>query len=53
MELELCVPCAFAMQEAFTVTKIANKREKITCRNCRRRRYGGVYKIANKNERKA
>lgn len=45
----LCVPCREKLKEAgCECTWIANSREKITCDNCGKRRYGAEYQVSIK-----
>ena len=48
MKREMCVPCAIKLAETKDVKKIAHRREKITCSECGRRRYGAEYKVSQK-----
>lgn len=49
-EMELCVPCAEDLKTAYSVQKTGNIRDKITCENCRRRRYGNRYMVESKRK---
>lgn len=51
-EMELCVPCAEELKAGYSVRKIGNIRNKITCENCRRRRYGNRYAVESKQEKR-
>ena len=48
---ELCVPCAIKLAGTKDVRKTAHRKEKITCDECGRRRYGGVYEVTDKEEK--
>lgn len=48
MKCEMCVPCAIKLAETKDVKKIAHRREKITCSECGRRRYGSEYEVSRK-----
>ncbi len=50
MKRELCVPCAIELGKTKEVTKVGYRREKITCAECNRRRFGGLYEV--KRQRK-
>lgn len=56
MKKELCTPCAMALTEKRSVQFISRGTDqKITCAKCGRRRYGGIYEVRwkkNKKERK-
>lgn len=51
MKKELCVPCAIKLAGTKDVRKTAHRKEKITCDECGRRRYGGVYEVTDKEEK--
>lgn len=51
MKCEMCVPCAIKLDETKDVKKIAHRREKITCSECGRRRYGAEYEVSRKAEK--
>ena len=51
MKKELCVPCAIKLAGTRDVRKTAHRKEKITCDECGRRRYGGVYEVTDKEEK--
>lgn len=44
----LCVPCAVRLAEHYDVRQTGRKSEKITCEECRKRRYGYAYTVAKK-----
>ena len=46
------VPCAIKLAETKDVKKIAHRREKITCSECGRRRYGAEYEVGKKTDDK-
>ena len=48
MKKELCVTCAIKLAGTKDVRKTAHRKDKITCAECGRRRYGGEYNITNK-----
>lgn len=50
MKKELCVPCAIKLASTKEVRKTAHRREKITCAECGRRRYGGEYSVTRKTK---
>ena len=50
---ELCVPCAVKLAETNDVKKTGHRRDKITCSECQRRRYGGEYEVSPKAEKGA
>ena len=52
MKKEMCGPCAIKLAETKDVKKIANRREKITCSECGRRRYGAEYEVGKKTDTK-
>lgn len=52
MKREMCVPCAIKVAETKEVKKIAHRREKITCSECGRRRYGAEYEVSQKAAKK-
>lgn len=47
-DLKLCVPCAETMKEAMDVQLLRSVREKFTCANYRKRRYGNLYHVGTK-----
>lgn len=48
-KMDLCVPCAAKLKEKFNVKKVhENVDVKITCAQCRRRRYGATYGVSEK-----
>lgn len=48
-QLKLCGRCAGLLQEGYSLKKIAGGVDnKITCENCRRRRYGATYELSKK-----
>ena len=53
MKREMCVPCAIKLAETKDVKKIAHRREKITCSECGRRRYGAEYEVGKKADTKS
>lgn len=48
MKKELCVPCAIKLAGTFDVRKTAHRKEKITCAECGRRKYGDEYAVTRK-----
>ena len=48
MRLELCVPCAVKLAETRELKKTAHRRNKLTCAECRRRRYGSEYEVGRR-----
>ena len=48
MKRELCVPCAVKPADTNEVKKTGHRRDKITCSECQRRRYGGEYEVTKK-----
>lgn len=50
MKLELCVPCAIKLGETKSVKQTQHRRDKLTCAECGRRRYGNEYEVAAKAE---
>ncbi len=48
MTRELCVPCAIRLATTCDIRKTANRRDKITCVECGRRRFGNEYTITEK-----
>ena len=53
MKKELCTPCAMALTETRDVKFISRGTDqKITCMKCGRRRYGGIYEVRRKNNKK-
>lgn len=52
MKKELCVPCSIELGKTKEVTKVGYRREKITCAECKRRRFGGLYEVKNRKEQK-
>lgn len=48
MKCELCVPCAVKLADTNEVKKTGHRRDKITCSECQRRRYGGEYEVTKK-----
>jgi len=47
--LDLCLPCATLLQEAFILEKVAGGVDnKITCAKCGKRRYGATYETKKK-----
>ena len=50
MKKELCVPCSIELGKTKEVTKVGYRREKITCAECKRRRFGGLYEVKNRKE---
>lgn len=50
MKKELCVPCAIKLAGTKDVRKTAHRKNKITCAECGRRRYGGEYTIARNDK---
>ena len=52
MKRELCVPCAVKLAGTNDVRKIGHRRDKITCSECQRRRYGGEYEVKPIKEHK-
>lgn len=52
MRRTLCTICALRLADAYDVRKIVGKTEKITCDECKRRRYGGAYLIEKKEDKK-
>lgn len=53
MKKELCVPCAIKLAETKDVKLAAHHRDKITCAECGRRRYGNEYEIGRKTKKEA
>lgn len=53
MKRELCVPCSVKLAETNNVKKTRHRRDKITCDECKRRRYGGEYEVSPKAEKGA
>ena len=53
MKRLLCVPCAVKVAATKEVTKIGNRKDKITCTECGRRRYGNEYEVVRKTVAKA
>lgn len=51
MKRLLCVPCAVKVAATKEVTKIGNRKDKITCTECGRRRYGAEYEVKRKTAR--
>ena len=45
MKKELCVPCAIKLAATKDVRKTAYRKEKITCAECGRRKYGDEYAV--------
>lgn len=52
MKKELCVPCAIKLAGTKDVRKIAHRKNKITCAECGRRRYGGEYTVTKNDKDK-
>lgn len=50
MKRELCVPCSIELGKTKDVKKIEHRRDKITCAECQRRRFGGLYEIKRKRK---
>lgn len=51
-ELELCYPCCVKLGDHFTLKKVREVVDKkITCAECRRRRFGAVYEVLGKEKR--
>ena len=48
MKRELCVPCAVKLADTNEGKKPGHRRDKITCSECQRRRYGGEYEVTKK-----
>ena len=48
MKRELYVPCAVKLADTNEVKKTGHRRDKITCSECQRRRYGGEYEVTKK-----
>ncbi len=48
MEMTLCRPCAEKLKRGYKVQELKGKTEKITCAECRCRRYGLKYKVEEK-----
>lgn len=51
MKRELCVPCAAKLADTNDVKKTGYRRDKITCSECQRRRYGAEYEVSQKAEK--
>ena len=51
MKRELCVPCAVKLADTNEVKKTGHRRDKITCDECKRRRYGGEYEVTKKTDK--
>lgn len=51
MKRELCIPCAVKLAGAYDVRETRHHRDKITCAECGRRRYGNEYTIGQKSEK--
>ena len=51
MKRELCVPCSVKLAETNDVKKTGHLRDKITCSECQRRRYGGEYEVTKKTNK--
>lgn len=52
MKKELCVPCAIKLAGTKDVRKTAHRKNKITCAECGRRRYGGEYTVTKNDKDK-
>ncbi len=51
-QLELCGRCAAIFAETYRVERVAGGCDhKVTCEHCRKRRYGGTYKIETKTKK--
>ena len=48
MKKELCVPCKIQLEATKDVILTARRKEKITCAECGRRRYGNEYEVKRK-----
>lgn len=48
MKKEMCVPCAIRLAGTKDVRMTANRKGKITCAECGRRRYGNEYTVTKK-----
>lgn len=48
----LCTPCAAKLAESRPVKSLGGKAQKITCAACSRRRFGTLYEVGRKGERK-
>lgn len=49
MKLDLCYPCSITLQEVYSLKKILEVVDgKITCAECKRRRYGATYEATRK-----
>ncbi|MBQ9229059.1 MAG: hypothetical protein IJ168_09560 [Eubacterium sp.] len=48
----LCVPCSIKLGETKDVKLARHHRDKITCSECGRRRYGNEYEISRKKSNK-
>ena len=51
MKRELCVPCAVKLADTNEVKKTGHRRDKITCSECQRRRYGDEYEVTKKTNK--
>ena len=52
-EMELCVPCAEKMREGYVLRAVKiGVNQKVTCVGCGRRRYGAVYQVEKKEQKK-
>lgn len=51
-QLELCTPCSIKLGTVYSVRKIAGGVDhKVTCAECGRRRYGGIYEVETKRKK--
>ena len=48
---EMCIPCAAELAATMNVKKITQNKDKITCAECGRRRYGAKYEVSQKGEK--
>lgn len=48
---EMCIPCAAELAATMNVKKITQNKDKITCTECGRRRYGAKYEVSPKNNK--
>ena len=49
----LCRPCAEKIGEFYEITRIITKVEKVTCDECKRRRYANKYRLGKKKSSEA
>ena len=50
MKMELCVPCGLRLSGEKEIRVTSNRRGKITCAKCGRRKYGNEYEVPQEAE---